>query len=347
MRKRIISLALAGIIAAGTVVSVSAAIDTSAGVVFKADSGYVASTYTGTVNGVIPGDTVGKIKAALESDKGIHVMRESETLGEKAVLKSGDKLVLKAVDASDKSEFSVMFMGDANSDSKINIGDASAMLQKIAKWDRSIDEMASDVNGDGAVNLSDVAVILKSIAKWDVEFVKTPVIPGKYKMKEIGDIPCFGTPGNQGWVPLCLSDGIHYDLGVKFNVKENQFANQIAFLCPSWGDNKGTLTISIYKWDGDYNSSIAAMPIITNTFVDYEDNSTLILDLTDSSGKGLVEGEYVWRIHDGADAGDGTGVGIWYFEKLAPAESTGIKTFLNNKEFNIGPVANIFFTIAE
>ena len=350
MKNRIISLILAGIIAVGTAGAVSAedVPERAKGVAFNAESGYVASTYTGTLNGAAWGTTTaGDLIAALENSVGVEVRRGDAALAAAEILKYGDKVVLTAEDGTVKSSFDVKFMGDANSDSKVNLSDASKMLQKIAKWEVTIDEMIADVDGNGAVNLSDVSRLLQVLAKWDVDFVKNPVLPGKYTMVNKGDIACYGNPGAQGWVPLCLSDGIHYDLGVKFTVKADEFATQIGFLLPSWSDNKGKLTVSIYKWDGDYNSSISAMPIISKTFVDYPDNSTQVIDLLDASGKGLVEGEYVWRLHDGADAGDGTGVGIWYFDKLQPAESTGIKTFLNCKEFNIGPVANIFYAKAK
>jgi len=358
MKKQLISLVLAGILAvgaAGTAFAEETAPETpetpeiAAGVVFTAESGYVASTYTGTINGAEAGlTTVGMITDALENSLGIEVKREDTVLGADEKLKSGDKVVLTEEDGTVKSEFAVLFMGDANADSKINLADASVMLKNISKWDIEMNEMAADVNGDGAVTLADVSTFLKVAAKWGVEFVKAPVIPGKYSTFYVkGDTPCYGNPGSQGWVPICLSDGIHYDLGVKFDVKAGEFATQISFLCPSWADDKGTVNVSLYKWDGDYNSSIAAMPILTESFVDYKDNTLLFLDLKDASGKGLVEGEYVWRMHDCSDAGEGTGVGIWYFEKLAPAESTGMKTFLNCKEFNIGPVANITYATAK
>lgn len=60
--------------------------------------------------------------------------------------------------------------GDSNEDGKVNLGDASNILKRIAKWDIDINSTASDANGDGKVTLSDVSLILKYIAKWDVWF---------------------------------------------------------------------------------------------------------------------------------------------------------------------------------
>ena len=343
MKKRIMTLILAGVIAASTAAAVSAEeAAPAAGVVFTAESGYVASTYTGTVAADV-GITAGELLGKLEDANGISVVRADAALGADEAVKSGDKVVLVKEDGSVKSEFSVMFMGDANSDSKLNIGDASAMLKKVAKWDVTIDAMAADVDGNGAVNLSDVSSILKVLAKWDAKFVNTPTIPGKIDLVYYKYDECFNRSLNASFNPVCLSDGVHYDLGVKFNVAEGKNATKLDFHCPSFAEDKGSLTISVYKWDGDYNSSISAMPIVSKKFVDFKDNTYLTLDVTDPSGKGLVEGEYVWRIHDGVDK-EGNGVGIYFYSSAAPAESTGMLTFLNCKAFNIGPAARIYYS---
>lgn len=343
MKKRIISLILAGMMTAGFA-SVASAEDTAPeramGVVFKAETGYVASTYTETVNGFEQGAKVSDLTAALVNSLGIEVRRADAALAADEALKSGDKVVLTAEDGTVKSEFSVMFMGDANSDSKTNLGDASAMLQKIAKWDRTIDEMASDVTGDGKVNLGDVSLLLKKIAKWDVGFAY-PVLPGECDMTYKKEVKFNSATMTDSQTNTGIWDGFaHYDLGVKFVVGEGELAAKISALCPSYGENTGSLTFSVYKWNGDYATTIAAMPIVSERFVDYKDNATLMLDLCDTSGKGLAEGEYLWRIHEGADP-DGNGVGIYFYSEKAPAADTGIETFLNMKPFNIGPSASV------
>ena len=58
--------------------------------------------------------------------------------------------------------------GDVTGEGKINLGDVSLMLKKIAKWDVTLDSDAADVTGDGKINLADVSLLLKYIAKWDV-----------------------------------------------------------------------------------------------------------------------------------------------------------------------------------
>ncbi len=343
MNKKIISLILAGMISAGfanVAVAEEAATERAAGVVFKAEYGYVASTYTGTAT-ADAGITAGKYLDTLENANGIVVKRGDAELDADETLKSGDKVVLTAEDGAVKSEFSVMFMGDANSDSKLNIGDAATMLKKIAKWDVTIDDMASDVDGNGSVNLSDVSTVLKYLAKWDAKFVNTPTIPGKVDTVFKQEVKFNSAYKADAITNTGIWDGFaHYDLGVKFVVGEGEYATQISAHCPSYADNTGSLTFSVYKWNGDYATTIAAMPVVSERFVDYKDNATLILDLRDASGKGLVEGEYLWRIHEGADP-DGNGVGIYFYSEKAPAADTGIETFLNQKPFNIGPDASV------
>lgn len=66
------------------------------------------------------------------------------------------------------------------------------------------------------------------------------------------------------------------DLGMRFIA--NASFNMINVACPSWGDNIGNLTFSLYKWDTGYETTVAGTPIATHTFVNYNDNQTLELD---------------------------------------------------------------------
>lgn len=323
------------------------------GIVFKAESGYKANTCTGYVSGIEPNTDYYDFAQTLENGSGIGVVRETAdgiyALRSGDAIKHGDRLERVNEAAEVVEEFTVIFMGNADKNDTINISDASMMLKLIAGWDVDADAVAADVNGDGVVNLSDVTLMLQKVAGWNVEFVKEPVLPGRLEMVTKGYSPCFQTGNGVTWQPITLSDGIHYDVAVKFNVAENEFATKIEFLCHSMSDNEGEFTISVYKWKGDYDTTVASMPVISEKFVDYPDNTMQILDTTDTSGKGLGEGEYMWRIHEGYDDPDkaATGVGIYFMPQLAPDESTGIKTFLNCKEFNFGPVANIFYSTAK
>lgn len=58
-------------------------------------------------------------------------------------------------------------IGDANGDGKVNLADATAMMQYIAGWRNvRIDEGQADINDDGYVTIGDVTELLKGIAGW-------------------------------------------------------------------------------------------------------------------------------------------------------------------------------------
>ena len=78
----------------------------------------------------------------------------------------GEKEVVREVVFA--ADFENTLYGDANCDGKINLGDASLILKKIAKWNVSLNDITADVNADTKINLGDVSVLLKKIAGWDV-----------------------------------------------------------------------------------------------------------------------------------------------------------------------------------
>lgn len=68
-----------------------------------------------------------------------------------------------------KISFNAIAPGDANLDGKVNLKDATLILQHIDGWTVTADTYSADVNDDGKVNIQDVTLILQYIAKWDVE----------------------------------------------------------------------------------------------------------------------------------------------------------------------------------
>lgn len=87
-------------------------------------------------------------------------------------------------------------------------------------------------------------------------------------------------------------------VATKFTITVGEIAG-IKIGCPSWNDNKGTLTLSIYRWvegtgknekaelqDG-YAKTVASEPILSQTFESFADNETLALYL---DALGLGEG---------------------------------------------------------
>lgn len=157
--KRIISLLSAAAVLMGTVSGTYAA-DTAvlsprASVVYDSESGYI--------KGITDVPTAGYIKAQFDGEVAV-VSPNGETLADDAfvpadsVVKSGSAEIAK-----------VLVSGDVNRDGKVNLSDASSMLQHIAKWSVEVSESAADVDNSGGVALADVSTLLKYVAKWDVK----------------------------------------------------------------------------------------------------------------------------------------------------------------------------------
>ena len=329
LTNRIMAALLAGVITVGAAAAVSAE-DTASrakGVVFTAESGYMANTYTGLAGGIGAGTTAGDILAALVNKNGIAVKRGDVVLVDIDVITAGDKIVLTAEDGTAKSEFVIVIAGNADGNDKINLSDASAMLKKIANWDVTIDETAADVDGNGSVNLTDVATVLKIVAGWDVETVNNPVLPGKGTSGIINVIQTFAV-GDQGNINLRKGQ----DLAMKFSVEEGLYAKSVKAKYPSWADSKGSVRLSLYKWDTDYETTVASMPIVSEKYENFADNLEIVFDLTDTAGKGIGEGEYLWRVHEGFDERvnpddptEPVGVGMWTYK--CPSADSGVTVF--------------------
>lgn len=74
--------------------------------------------------------------------------------------------------------------------------------------------------------------------------------------------------------------------------------------CPSYGNNTGNLTMILYKWNTDYNTTVVGNPIATNTFSNFADNAWLKLSFTKQA-----PGEYLWVLNNPVET-----VGIWKYE---------------------------------
>lgn len=89
------------------------------------------------------------------------------------------------------------------------------------------------------------------------------------------------------------------DVGMRFIA--NASFNMINVACPSWSDDIGNLTFSLYKWDSNFENTITENPIATKTFVNYKDNATLELDFS-----AQPSGEYVLLLSNAVQS-----VGVW------------------------------------
>ena len=102
--------------------------------------------------------------------------------------------------------------------------------------------------------------------------------------------------------PEMLNAGKEGDAaGLRFNAS-NAFTN-IDVTCPSWANNIGNLTLSIYDWHTDYPTSVSQEPLAKKTHVNFIDNAKL--DLTFDT---LDAGDYVWELTNGTET-----VGVWKY----------------------------------
>ena len=73
--------------------------------------------------------------------------------------------------------------------------------------------------------------------------------------------------------------------------------------CPDWGNNINSITFKLYRWDTDYATTVAGIPIADSTVVNYLDNSFVKFSFNPQP-----PGEYYWELSDGI----GT-VGVWTY----------------------------------
>ncbi len=86
----------------------------------------------------------------------------------------------------------------------------------------------------------------------------------------------------------------------------------ISARCPSWGNNLGDLTLSLYAWAGSYSTSVSQAPLAGQTFVDFNDNAYLALEFSS-----LPAGDYVWELTGARET-----VGVWkYTDDTASTDS--------------------------
>ncbi|MGK0188056.1 MAG: hypothetical protein ACI9R3_003848, partial [Verrucomicrobiales bacterium] len=107
-------------------------------------------------------------------------------------------------------------------------------------------------------------------------------------------------------------DGIKVANNASLKFAASSSFTGISVRCPSWSNNIGDLTLSLYSWDGSLGKSVAAAPVTSQAFVDFADNGYLTMEFG-----ALPAGDYVWRLHNARET-----VGVWKFnEDTATTES--------------------------
>lgn len=79
----------------------------------------------------------------------------------------------------------------------------------------------------------------------------------------------FNDAGTQS--PLSLTTG--NTVAQQFTATAPFYA--IAVACPNWGSTNSSLTLSLYKWQSDYTTTVASTPLHTMVYNNYQDNQNL------------------------------------------------------------------------
>ncbi len=86
--------------------------------------------------------------------------------------------------------------------------------------------------------------------------------------------------------------------------KATDLFDKISVNCPSWSNNIGNLTLSLYKWNTDYNTTISASPVVKKEFVNFTDNQWLEISFATQTS-----GEYLWVLNNPTET-----VGVYKYE---------------------------------
>ena len=219
---------------------------------------------------------------------------------------------------------------------KKNLFAAAGAMLLLAAWSMTACGGSSDAvsETDTAANTTADTVITEAVTEPETE-----VVTEAPKRDKIVYVSTYTEDGNR--TPISLMAG---SASVAVHIAAEGIVESVSANCPSWSDNIGSLTMKIYAWDTDYETTLAGKALVAETFIDYDDNATLEMDLTDDFEKGgLPAGEYLWILCDGEDAGK-SGVGIW--AQGYPEEDSAIKgLYKNGKEYTSGPSFEANFVI--
>ena len=95
----------------------------------------------------------------------------------------------------------------------------------------------------------------------------------------------------------------------------------ISVQAPSYSNNIGNMTLSVFRWKGDPASTFAEKPLASETFVNFADNSKLTLYVN------LKPGRYVWLANGASEK-----VGLW----KSPEIPDTARSFFNDTKLEDG-----------
>lgn len=114
----------------------------------------------------------------------------------------------------------------------------------------------------------------------------------------------------------------------------------LAVAVPSYSNNTGSVTIAIFAFDTDYDTSLLSSPLAEYTFVDFTDGGHLTFVFTEANP--LPAGEYLivcYDMHDDtptANGGAAPGIGMWLYKAHEAQRAYVNGSYVNDKSFSVG-----------
>ncbi|MEN8155756.1 MAG: FlgD immunoglobulin-like domain containing protein [Bacteroidota bacterium] len=115
--------------------------------------------------------------------------------------------------------------------------------------------------------------------------------------------------------------------GQKFTASSD--FTKIGVQCPSYANNIGNFTLSLYNWSENYSNSVSQEPLAVKEFVNFNDNVYLDVEFNQ-----LPAGEYVWELSDPVES-----VGIWKYIE----DTEGVISYFNGAAVSGEYVSHIHY----
>ena len=96
--------------------------------------------------------------------------------------------------------------------------------------------------------------------------------------------------------------------GIGLRVQVNAPFSGVRMGFPTWGVAGTYCTLSVYRWDTDYRTTIAAEPLLDLPITDIQDCAFRDIPF----GRQFAPGEYMFMVHSGGGP-DGKLPGVWNF----------------------------------
>jgi len=158
------------------------------------------------------------------------------------------------------------------------------------------------------------SIILNSDGSIDAWFAAAGGTQGKYLYPDSSSNTAVQLSGNMTASQMFTATESFYSVGI---------------LCPTWGTTNGGLTLSLYQWNTDYNTTILKGYIATKTFIGFADNSFLTI----SNNNLLPAGNYLWVLSQPQNT-----VGVWKYS----GNESGTQSYLNGIPITGSYAASLF-----